>query len=57
MSGSYRLGERDFSSRLIIGSGKYASFEENRKALDESGAEMITVALRRIDLSNRGVEG
>jgi thiazole synthase len=53
MSGTYRLGEHEFSSRLIIGSGKYKSFEENRKALDESGAEMITVALRRIDLSSR----
>jgi len=54
MSGTYRLGEHEFSSRLIIGSGKYKSFEENRKALDASGAEMITVALRRIDLSSRG---
>jgi len=49
----YEIGDYQFSSRLIIGSGKYASFEENRKALDASGAEMITVALRRIDLSSR----
>jgi thiazole synthase len=52
MSGTYHIGEHEFSSRLIIGSGKYASFEQNRQALDESGAEMITVALRRIDLTN-----
>ena len=53
MSGSYKLGDTEFRSRLIIGSGKYSSFEENRKALDASGAEMVTVALRRIDLSKR----
>jgi thiazole synthase len=54
MSGSYRLGKHEFRSRLIIGSGKYASFEENRRALDASGAELITVSVRRIDLTARG---
>ncbi len=53
MSGSYRLGDAELHSRLIIGSGKYKSFEENRRALDESGAELITVAVRRVDLSSR----
>ena len=53
MSGSYRLGDAEFHSRLIIGSGKYKSFEENRQALDESGAELITVAVRRVDVSTR----
>ncbi len=51
---SYRLGEFEFRSLLIIGTGKYKSFEENRQALDASGAEMITVALRRVDLTTRG---
>lgn len=46
---SYTLGEHRFSSRLIIGSGKYASFEENLACLEASGAEMITVALRRVN--------
>ena len=50
---SYRIGDLELRSRLIIGSGKYKSFEENRKALDASGAEMITVAVRRIDLKSR----
>ena len=54
MSSTYRLGELELSSRLIIGTGKYKSFEENRQALDASGAEMITVAVRRLDLSTRG---
>ena len=53
MNASYRIGELELRSRLIIGSGKYKSFEENRKALDASGAEMITVAVRRIDLKTR----
>jgi thiazole synthase len=50
---TYRLANRVFRSRLIIGSGKYSSFEENRRALDASGAEMVTVAVRRVDLSQR----
>ncbi len=53
MSETYRLGDAEFRSRLIIGSGKYRSFEENRQALDESGAELITVAVRRVDLRSR----
>ena len=50
MSEAYRLGSHGFTSRLIIGSGKYASFELNRRCAEESGAEMVTVALRRIRL-------
>jgi thiazole synthase len=47
---TYTLGAHSFRSRLIIGSGKYASFEENLAAADASGAEMVTVALRRTKL-------
>ncbi len=50
----YRIGNLELRSRLIIGTGKYRSFEENRHALDASGAEMITVAVRRVDLRSRG---
>jgi thiazole synthase len=50
MSGSYSLGSHTFTSRLIVGSGKYASFDQQLEATRESGAEMITVALRRVDL-------
>ncbi len=39
-----------YTSRLIIGSGKYQSFEQNRDALVASGAQMITVAIRRVNL-------
>jgi len=40
----------EYRSRLIIGSGKYKDFKENRYALEASGAEMITVAIRRVNL-------
>src|SRR3972149_5832624 len=50
MSDGYTLGARSFRSRLIIGSGKYASFEQNQACAEASGAEMVTVALRRTKL-------
>ena len=46
---AYQLGEHRFDSRLVIGTGKYESFEQNRDCLEASGAEMITVALRRVN--------
>jgi thiazole synthase len=50
MADSYTLGSHGFSSRLIVGSGKYPSFDTQLEATRESGADMITVALRRVDL-------
>lgn len=50
MSTPYTLGSHTFHSRLIVGSGKYASLEETRRCTAASGAELITVALRRVDL-------
>ena len=47
MSENFALGGRTFRSRLIIGSGKYASFEQNLACAEASGAEMVTLALRR----------
>lgn len=46
----WSLGDRTFSSRIIVGTGKYKSFEETREAIAASGAEMVTVALRRVEL-------
>src|SRR2546428_10400707 len=43
-----------FSSRLIVGTGKFGSFEVMRDAIDASGTEMVTVALRRVDLDATG---
>ena len=51
-----RLGERTFTSRLIVGTGKYASLEVMREALDASGAEIVTVALRRLPAAPHAVE-
>lgn len=48
---AYRLGGFGFRSRLIVGSGKYASLEEQLACTRESGAELVTVALRRVDRS------
>ncbi|MCG8416157.1 MAG: thiazole synthase [Pseudomonadales bacterium] len=41
---------KTYDSRLIVGSGKYKDFNENQLALEASGAEMITVAIRRVNL-------
>ncbi|MEM7638296.1 MAG: thiazole synthase [Pseudomonadota bacterium] len=43
---------RSFNSRLIVGTGKYASYAQNAEAARAAGAEMVTVALRRVNLSN-----
>src|SRR5271167_1359075 len=47
------IAGREFRSRLILGTGKFSSNEAMRDALAASGAEMVTVALRRADLSGR----
>ena len=45
------LGGRKFGSRLLVGTGKYRTLEEGREAIRRSGAEIVTVALRRVDLT------
>ena len=50
------IAGKEYRSRLIVGSGKYASFAQTREALDASGAEMITVAVRRVNISDRTKE-
>lgn len=46
------IAKRKFSSRLLVGTGKFASPKVMRKALAASGTEVVTVALRRVDLKN-----
>lgn len=46
-----KIADREFKSRLMIGTGKFSSHEVMRDALDASGAEIVTVALRRVDLT------
>ncbi len=53
MSDRLTLGGREFTSRLFVGTGKYSSFEVMRQAHEASGSEVVTVAVRRIDLNDR----
>jgi thiazole synthase len=46
----FKIGDRVFTSRLIIGTGKYRSYDEMKAAHQASGAEMVTVAVRRVPL-------
>jgi len=50
------IGERKFKSRLIIGTGKYSSFQQTKEAIEASGAEIVTVAVRRVNLSDKSRE-
>ncbi len=54
MSDELSLGEHRFRSRLVVGTGKYKDFPTMQKAILASGAQMVTVAVRRLDLSARG---
>ncbi len=56
MSGTLKIADREFRSRLIVGTGKYRSFEEMRRCHEASGAEMVTVAVRRVNLTDRSKE-
>ena len=47
---TWSIGEQTFESRLIVGTGKYPSFARMKEVLDATGADLITVALRRINL-------
>jgi thiazole synthase len=48
------LGGKSFTSRLIVGTGKYPSFENMREAIEASGAQIVTVAVRRVNLPGQG---
>ena len=50
MSDPLVIAGRAFQSRLIVGTGKYKSFQETARALEASGAEIVTVAVRRVNL-------
>jgi len=56
MNDSLVIAGREFRSRLIVGTGKYRSFQEMARAHAASGAEMVTVAVRRVNLSDRSKE-
>ena len=50
----WTVAGRSFTSRLIVGTGKYKSFEENAAAVEASGAEIVTVAVRRVNIADPG---
>lgn len=54
MPDTWALGKYTFTSRLLVGTGKYPDFATMQKALVASGAEVVTVAVRRLDLSAKG---
>jgi thiazole synthase len=48
------IGQRSFASRLLIGTGKYRDFDETRRAVEASGAQIVTVAIRRTNIGQDG---
>ncbi len=54
MQDTLTIAGRSFGSRLILGTGKYETFETMREAVLASGAEMVTVAVRRVDFDDPG---
>ena len=51
---TWTVAGRTFSSRLIVGTGRYKDLEETGRAIEASGAEIVTVAVRRVNLSDPG---
>src|SRR5881296_3435893 len=56
MSDMLTIAGRQFHSRLIVGTGKYRSFQEMKRCHEASRAEMVTVAVRRVNLTDRSKE-
>jgi len=50
---TWSVAGRTFRSRLIVGTGKYKSFEQNAAAVEASGAQIVTVAVRRVNIADR----
>jgi thiazole synthase len=56
MQGPLAIAGREFKSRLILGTGKYPSFRSMKEAHEASGTDMVTVALRRVNLTDKSQE-
>ena len=56
MTDTFTIADKTFTSRLIVGTGKYSSYPVMVQAHEASGAEMITVAVRRVNISDRSKE-
>ena len=53
MKDIFRVANKKLKSRLIVGTGKYKSFQETAKAVEASGADMVTVAVRRVNILDK----
>ena len=49
----FRIGQKTLKSRLIVGTGKYKNLKETAKAIKASGASMVTVAVRRVNIQDK----
>ncbi len=56
MEDFFELAGTKFRSRLIVGTGKYKDFAETKKAIEVSGAEIVTVAVRRVNITDPNKE-
>ena len=56
MNDALEIGARTFSSRLLVGTGKYKDFAQTRAAIEASGAEIVTVAIRRTNIGQTSGE-
>jgi len=56
MADFLELAGRTYESRLIVGTGKYRDFSETRRAIEASGAQIVTVAVRRVNITDPGKE-
>jgi len=56
MKDPFILAGREYQSRLIVGTGKYKDFAENKRAVEASGAEIVTVAVRRVNITDPNKE-
>lgn len=52
-----KIADKEFSSRLMVGTGKFSDFETMKQAHKASGAEIVTVAIRRVDMKAQGYVG
>ena len=53
MEDIFTIANKNFNSRLIVGTGKYKSFQETANAVKASGADIVTVAVRRVNILNK----
>ena len=56
MTDTFQLAGKEFQSRLIVGTGKYRDFAETKRAVEAAGAEIVTVAVRRVNITESGKE-